>query len=72
MKVLDVVALSEDLPEKGLKRGQVGTIVESWDEGVFEVEFANPQGLAYAMLALKEEQLLPLYWQPVAPSPVEM
>ncbi len=27
MKLLDVVALTEDLPELGLHRGQVGTIV---------------------------------------------
>jgi Domain of unknown function (DUF4926) len=28
MKLLDVVALLQDLPELGLIRGQVGTIVE--------------------------------------------
>ncbi|RPI44671.1 MAG: DUF4926 domain-containing protein, partial [Betaproteobacteria bacterium] len=28
MRLLDVVALTEDLPEHGLARGQVGTVVE--------------------------------------------
>jgi len=33
-----VVALLEDLPEEGLVRGQVGTVVENWAPGVYEVE----------------------------------
>ena len=28
IKLLSIVALLEELPEKGLKRGQVGTVVE--------------------------------------------
>ena len=36
-----VVALLEDLPEEGLVRGQVGTVVENWAPGVYEVEFAD-------------------------------
>jgi len=28
IRVLDVVALTQDLPERGLVRGQVGTVVE--------------------------------------------
>ena len=35
-----VVAMLEDLPEEGLVRGQVGTVVESWAPGVYEVEFS--------------------------------
>lgn len=38
MKLLDVIALLEDQPELGLYRGQVGTIVEKYEPGVFEVE----------------------------------
>ncbi|MEH1891235.1 MAG: DUF4926 domain-containing protein [Nostoc sp.] len=48
MKLLDVVALTEDLPELGLHRGQVGTIVEAYEPGVFEVEFSDLTGKAYA------------------------
>ncbi len=36
---LDVVALTEDLPELELYRGQVGTIVDEYERGVFEVEW---------------------------------
>jgi hypothetical protein len=65
MKVLDVVALTSDLPEHGLKRGQVGTIVEEWQPDVFEVEFADTDGVAYAMVALRTDQLMSLHWQRV-------
>lgn len=34
--ILDVVALTEDLPDRGLYRGQVGTVVESLAPGIFE------------------------------------
>jgi hypothetical protein len=62
--LLDVVALTADLPEKGLLRGQVGTVVESLSPGVFEVEFADDQGRTYAQLALKNDQLLVLHYRP--------
>jgi hypothetical protein len=64
MRLHDMVALLKDLPEKGLKRGQVGTIVASWADNVYEVEFADTNGVAYAMVALTTEQLMLLYWQP--------
>ena len=64
-KVLDVVALTQDIPARGLVRGQVGTIVEELAPGVFEVEFADEQtGQAFAMLSLRADQLLPLHYSP--------
>ena len=60
-----VVALLEDLPEHGLVRGQVGTVVESWTPGVYEVEFSDDQGRTYAMVALKAEKLMRLHHEPV-------
>ncbi len=64
MKLLDDVALLEDLPEIGLFRGQVGTIVEEYEPGIFEVEFSNLNGRAYAIETLNANQLLVLYYQP--------
>ncbi len=64
-KLLDVVALTEDLPERGLVRGQVGTIVEFLVPGAFEVEFCDNEGRTYAMLALKSSQLMALHHEPV-------
>lgn len=68
MNLYDVVALLEDLPEHALKRGQVGTLVEEWEPGVFEVEFADTSGITYAMVALRENQLMTLYWHPMKQS----
>lgn len=68
MKNHDVIALLEDLPQHNLKRGQVGTIVEEWESGVFEVEFANTNGVAYAMVALRADQIMLLHWQPTEQS----
>ena len=53
VKLLDDVALLEDLPEHGLQRGQVGTVVEELAPGVFEVEFSDSDGRTYALLPLK-------------------
>jgi Domain of unknown function (DUF4926) len=65
MKLLDVVALTEDLPELGLHRGQVGTIVEAYEPEVFEVEFSDLTGKAYAVETLNANQLMTLYHQPI-------
>ena len=65
INILDVVALAEDLPERGLYRGQVGTVIESLAPGVFEVEFSDNKGHTYASLALKADKLLLLRHEPV-------
>jgi len=64
MDLYDVVALTVDSPAEGLKRGQVGTIVEIWEPGVYEVEFADTNGVTYAMAAFPAESLMTLYWHP--------
>ena len=64
IRLFDVVALIEDLPERKLRRGQVGTVVESLAPDVFEVEFTANAGRAFASLALKANQLMVLYYEP--------
>lgn len=66
ISVLDVVALLVDLPEHGLVRGQVGTVVEQFDDGAYEVEFSDDDGRTYAELALDADVLLVLHHRPVA------
>ncbi|MGH7124955.1 MAG: DUF4926 domain-containing protein [Stellaceae bacterium] len=63
---LDVVALMTDLPERGLLRGQVGTVVEVLAPGVSEVEFSDDEGRTYAQLAVPDEQLMVLRYRPQA------
>jgi hypothetical protein len=65
IKLLDVVAITEDLPEVGLFRGQVGTVVEVYDPGEFEVEFSDRNGETYALATLPHDQLLLLRHEPV-------
>ena len=60
-KLFDVVALLFDLPELGLYRGQVGTVVEEYEPGVFEVEFSDTNGRAYALETLSADHLMVLY-----------
>jgi hypothetical protein len=61
IKILDVVAVTEDVPEHGLRRGEVGTVVDRWKDGVFEVEFSDDTGEAYAFAALRADKLLLLH-----------
>ncbi|MCW3125670.1 MAG: hypothetical protein JWO03_1328 [Bacteroidetes bacterium] len=63
LKILDVVALLRDIPEQNLVKGQVGTIVEIWDAGVFEVEFSNTNGETLALAQINEKDLLLLHYQ---------
>jgi uncharacterized protein DUF4926 len=63
IKLLDTVALLEDLPERKLKRGEVGTVVEILAPDVYEVEFCDDEGQTYAGLALRGDQLIALHNQ---------
>jgi hypothetical protein len=64
LDILSVVALVEDMPDKGLLRGQVGTIVEALAPGVYEVEFSDDSGRTYASLALAAGQFMRLNHPP--------
>ena len=61
LELLSVIAITNDMPAKGLRRGQVGTIVEILAPGVYEVEFSDDAGQTYASLALPADQLMRLY-----------
>lgn len=64
LPLLSVVALMEELPEKNLQRGQVGTVVEELAPGVYEVEFSDDQARTYASIALNRDRLLQLHHTP--------
>jgi hypothetical protein len=64
IKMLDVVALTVDLPEYDLWRGQVGTVVEILANGdAFEVEFSDRSGRTYESLGLLPEQVIVLHFE---------
>ena len=59
IKLFDGVALLEDLPEENLWRGQIGAVVEVYNDGeAFEVEFVDTSGRTYGLLALRAEQVM--------------
>jgi len=64
IKLLDVVALLQDVPAARLQRGQVGTVVEELAPQVYEVEFSDNRGQTYASLSVAASNLLPLVYDP--------
>lgn len=68
INLLDVVALTGDLPQENLWRGQVGTVVEILGEGTaFEVEFSDRDGRTYESLGLRSDQIMVLHFEPALP-----
>ncbi len=66
LDLFSVVAVVEDLPEDGLVRGQVGTVVELLSRSVAIVEFADEEGRMYVLPALENDKLVRLHDQPIA------
>jgi hypothetical protein len=72
IKMHDVVALLQDVQTKHfesgqvllLRRGQIGTVVLTYEDGACEVEFANRDGRAFALLSLRSDQLMVLHDTP--------
>ncbi len=65
-KLLDVIALTDDLPEYNLRRGQVGTVVEILAGGTaFEVEFSDRDGRTYKSVGLRPDQIMTLHYEPM-------
>lgn len=57
MKQYDVVKVIRDDPENGITKGQIGTILEVWDEGHFEVEISDSNGITLFLGSLSREIL---------------
>ncbi len=69
VKLLDVVALTVDLPENKLFKGQVGTVVDILADGTaYEVEFSDRNGRTYESLGLSADQLMILHFEPINPN----
>jgi Domain of unknown function (DUF4926) len=68
VELLEVIALTVDLPEYNLWRGQVGTVVELLAGGTaFEVEFSDRNGRTYESIGLRPEQIMVLHFEPASP-----
>ncbi len=64
LELLDVVVLTRPFPNLGLRKGELGTVVELLDENVFLVEFADTSGVTYAMPTLSANELMKVYYEP--------
>jgi hypothetical protein len=60
IKELDLVVLTHDIKEYGLKSGDVGTVVHCYEDKVgFEVEFVTAEGKTVAVLTLTTTDVRP-------------
>ena len=67
IKLLDVVALTVDLPKLNLWQGQVGTVVEILAGGsAYEVEFCDRDGRTYESVGLRPDQIMLLRYEPAS------
>jgi hypothetical protein len=64
MKLLDVAATLDDMPEMKLAKGQVGTIVQELADDMVLVEFADLDGIAYAIEPISRHKLMGLHYRP--------
>lgn len=56
-KLLDTVVLDRDMPEQGLRRGDLGAVVEVYDPDALEVEFVTASGKTEALVTLSVDDV---------------
>jgi hypothetical protein len=59
-QLLDTIVLDRDVPEHGLRKGDLGAIVEVHEPEAFEVEFVTATGRTAAMLTLNAQDVRPV------------
>jgi hypothetical protein len=59
-KELDTVVLARDLPEHGLKAGDLGAIVLVTSSEILEVEFVRASGQTQALVTLPHDAVRPV------------
>jgi hypothetical protein len=59
-KTLETVVLDRDLPEHGLQRNDLGTVVQLYEPDGLEVEFVSASGRTEALVTLEEADVRPV------------
>ena len=59
-QVLETVVLDRDLAEHGLRKGDLGSVVEIYDPDGLEVEFVTASGRTAALLTLNDGDVRPV------------
>lgn len=57
---LDTVVLNHDIPQHGLRAGDLGAIVEVYGDDALEIEFVRPSGEIQALVTLKSTDVRPV------------
>jgi hypothetical protein len=57
IKALDTVVLEKDFPEYGLRRGDIGAVVEVYGAEGIEVEFVTGSGITQALITLNQKDI---------------
>jgi hypothetical protein len=57
---LDTVVLAKDLPEHGLRAGDLGAIVEVYSPDGLDVEFVTGSGRTKALVTLENDDVRPI------------
>ena len=60
ISLLDTVVLGRDLPEHGLRRGDIGAVVEVYEPDGVEVEFVTGSGRTQALVTLAASDVRPV------------
>ena len=59
-QLMDTIVLDRDVPEHGLRKGDLGAIVEVYEPDAFEVEFVTASGKTAALLTLNARDVRPV------------
>jgi hypothetical protein len=59
-KALDVVVLDREMPSRGLRKGDLGAVVEIYEPNGLEVEFVTASGKTEALLTLDVSDVRPV------------
>jgi len=57
ISLLDTVVLRRDIPEHGLRHGDIGAVVEVYEPDGVEVEFMTGSGRTQALVTLKDSEV---------------
>ncbi len=59
-RILDTVVLDKDLPELGLRKGDLGAVVQVYEPDGLEVEFVTASGRTQALVTLNVRDVRPV------------
>ena len=59
-KLLDPVVLDRDLPEHGLRKGDLGAVVQVYEPDGLEVEFMTASGKTQVLITLNVNDVRPV------------